>query len=105
MRDEVSPTTIAAATAAAPGAAVTPEVVSHALVDSAPAIIKVPHSTPMATAKIDDTVATRSFVPAASASPASSVSPMRPSAPGTRSQNPGRNDARAGIAGGWRPTR
>ena len=56
------------------------------------------------TAKIDTTVATRSWLPATFASPASSVTPMSPSAPGTRSQKPGRNDAYCGIAEGNRET-
>src|SRR2546429_508139 len=48
--------------------------------------IRVPNRTPTATAKSDTTVATRSCVPAALASPASSAKPIRPSAPGTSSQ-------------------
>ena len=60
----------------------------------------VPASTPVATAKIEATVAASWSVPMAVTSPAYCVIPIRPSAPGTSSQKPGRNDARAGIADG-----
>ena len=56
----------------------------------------VPASTPIATAKIEATVATSWPVPTAVTSPASCVIPISPSAPGTSSQKPGRNDARGG---------
>ena len=61
----------------------------------------VPHSTPRATAKMEPTVATRSWPPPP---PASSVRPISPRAPGTSSQNPGRNEAWAGMAAGSRDT-
>ena len=65
---------------------------------------RVPQSTPTATAKIEATVLPSSWTPALPASPATWVSPMRPRAPGTSSQKPGRKDAWGGSACGSRDT-
>ena len=70
-------------------------------VTTAQAMSWVPHSTPSAIAKMEPMVATTSWPPPP---PASSVRPISPSAPGTSSQNPGRNEACAGMAAGSRDT-
>ena len=84
-----------AASGAAPAAVPTPCRPPFPVAE-AEASSNVPQSTPTATAKIETIVATRSSVPATSASPATWVRPMSPSAPGPSNQKPGRKDAFGG---------
>ena len=64
-----------------------------------------PQSTPRATDAIDATIARMSSVDADSGIASTVVRPIRPSEPGTRSQNPGRKTAYTGIADGRRARR
>ena len=84
------------------GAALTGVLVSQSLVDSAPAIIIVPHSTPRRRRR-----SSRRWRRDPCCRRRRPVLSRRsdPSAPGTSNQNPGRNEARAGIAEVGRPTR
>ena len=64
-----------------------------------------PQRTPSATDAIDATIARMSSVDADSGIASTVVRPIRPSEPGTRSQNPGRKTAYTGIADGRRARR
>src|SRR4029079_9734735 len=64
-----------------------------------------PQRTPSATDAIDATMARLSSVDADSGMASTVVRPIKPSAPGTRSQNPDRKTAYTGIADGRRARR